>query len=158
MTILEKLVIHSNFASLIGAAVPASHCAKLSAVPLFEDRVPAGFPSPAADYIEQGLDFNQYLVSRQAATFVFTVSGDSMSGIGILNGDKVVVDRGVDARHGHVVVAVINGEHTLKRLWVSKGVVELRPENPSYPVLRLSGDDTLNIFGVVVGLVRRFRE
>lgn len=125
--------------------------------PHFTDKVPAGFPSPAADYLEQGLDFNSYLVRRKASTFVFTVSGDSMKNIGILEGDKVVVDRSVDPQHGHVVVAIVNNEHTLKRLWRKSGCLELRAENPAYSPISFKEGDVLHIFGVVVGLVRRFR-
>lgn len=134
-----------------------SECPPLTNAPLFSGKVPAGFPSPGADYIEDGLDFNSYLIEHKAATFVFTVSGDSMKGAGILDGDKVVVDRSIEARNGHLVVAVINNEHTIKRLWLSSGRVELHPENPKYPVIALRGEDSLNIFGVVVGLARRLR-
>lgn len=126
-------------------------------IPLLLERVPAGFPSPAADHVEAGLDFNDYLVQHKAATFVFTVSGDSMTGAGIFSGDKVVVDRSVEATHGSIVIAVIDGEHTIKRFWHRDGVIELRPENRLYPTIVLQEGDTLEIFGVVIAVVRRLR-
>ena len=125
-------------------------------LPLAAHRVPAGFPSPATDYLEDGLDLNAYLVQHPAATFLFSVQGHSMQGAGILDGDKVVVDRAVDARHGHIVVATVDGEFTLKRLYQRHNRVELHPENPAFPPIRFTGSTQLQIWGVVVGVVRRY--
>jgi DNA polymerase V len=120
-------------------------------------KCPAGFPSPAADYIQDGLDFNDYLVHHKAATFVFDVSGYSMMGAGIYDGDKIVVDRSVSARHGHIVVAVVDGQHTVKRLFMDGDRVELHPENQDYPIIEIREGEELTIFGVVVGVVRKLR-
>ena len=125
-------------------------------LPLAAHRVPAGFPSPAPDYPEDGLDLNAYLVQHPAATFLFSVQGHSMQGAGILDGDKVVVDRAVDARHGHIVVATVDGEFTLKRLYQRHNRVELHPENPAFPPIQFTGSTQLQIWGVVVGVVRRY--
>ena len=125
-------------------------------LPLAAHRVPAGFPSPATDYLEDGLDLNAYLVQHPAATFLFSVQGHSMQGAGILGGDKVVVDRAVDARHGHIVVATVDGEFTLKRLYQRHNRVELHPENPAFPPIQFTGSTQLQIWGVVVGVVRRY--
>ena len=125
-------------------------------LPLAAHRVPAGFPSPATDYLEDGLDLNDYLVQHPAATFLFSVQGHSMQGAGILDGDKVVVDRAVDARHGHIVVATVDGEFTLKRLYQRHNRVELHPENPAFPPIQFTGSTQLQIWGVVVGVVRRY--
>mgnify|MGYP003589535301 FL=1 len=125
-------------------------------LPLAAHRVPAGFPSPATDYLEDGLDLNAYLVQHPAATFLFSVQGHSMQGAGILDGDKVVVDRAVDARHGHIVVATVDGEFTLKRLYQRHNRVELHPENPAFPPIQFTGSTQLQIWGVVVGVVRRY--
>ena len=125
-------------------------------LPLAAHRVPAGFPSPATDYLEDGLDLNDYLVRHPAATFLFSVQGHSMQGAGILDGDKVVVDRAVDARHGHIVVAAVDGEFTLKRLYQRHNRVELHPENPAFPPIQFTGSTQLQIWGVVVGVVRRY--
>ena len=125
-------------------------------LPLAAHRVAAGFPSPATDYLEDGLDLNDYLVQHPAATFLFSVQGHSMQGAGILDGDKVVVDRAVDARHGHIVVATVDGEFTLKRLYQRHNRVELHPENPAFPPIQFTGSTQLQIWGVVVGVVRRY--
>ena len=125
--------------------------------PLAAHRVPAGFPSPATDYAEDGLDLNGYLVQHPAATFLFSVQGHSMQGAGILDGDKVVVDRSVQARHGHIVIAVVDGEFTLKRLYQRHNRLELHPDNPDFQPIRLTPGKQLEIWGVVVGTVRRYR-
>ncbi len=119
-------------------------------------RVSAGFPSPAADYTQKSLDLNQYLVRNQPATFMFGVKGDSMLGAGILDGDKVIVDRSLRAKHGDIVVAVLDGEYTIKRLHLQKGKVLLCPENPSYAPIVLKEGAALEVWGVVVGVVRRY--
>lgn len=126
-------------------------------LPLAAHRVPAGFPSPATDYAEDGLDLNGYLVQHPAATFLFSVQGHSMQGAGILDGDKVVVDRSVPARHGHIVIAVVDGEFTLKRLYQRHNRLELHPDNPDFQPIRLTPGKQLEIWGVVVGTVRRYR-
>ena len=126
-------------------------------LPLAAHRIPAGFPSPATDYAEDGLDLNGYLVQHPAATFLFSVQGHSMQGAGILDGDKVVVDRSVPARHGHIVIAVVDGEFTLKRLYQRHNRLELHPDNPAFPPIRLTEGKQLEIWGVVVGVVRRYR-
>ncbi|MDR1850225.1 MAG: translesion error-prone DNA polymerase V autoproteolytic subunit [Zoogloeaceae bacterium] len=120
--------------------------------------IAAGFPSPAGDYTEEGLDINRYLVHKPAATFIFTVRGDSMRGAGILDGDKVIVDKSRAARHGSIVVAVVDGEFTLKRFYQKEGRVELHPENPAFPPLTFKEGSELVIWGVVTGLVRRIHD
>jgi DNA polymerase V len=124
--------------------------------PLFVSRITAGFPSPATDYVEDGLDLNDYLVRHRAASFLFTVKGWSMRDVGIVDGDKVVVDRSVTAQHGHIVIAVVDSEYTIKRLHRKDDVIELRAENPAFQPIRFSADSTLEIWGVVVGVVRRY--
>src|ERR1700712_1459651 len=89
--------------SLAQHPLHASPAPVASAVPLFLIKVPAGFPSPAADYVEESLDLNTYLVRHKAASFYFTVEGDSMINAGILAGDRVLVDRSIEPRHGHIV-------------------------------------------------------
>ena len=123
---------------------------------LLVHRLSAGFPSPAADYADEGLDLNQYLVRHPSATFMFTVRGDSMKGAGIEDGDKVVVDRALQAHNQDIVVAVVNGDYTIKRLYQHQNRVELHPENPHYPPITFTDGTELQIWGVVVGVVRRY--
>ena len=131
--------------------IPATICP----LPLGLAPVSAGFPSPAEDYEDKRLDINEYLVRNPVATFFFPVQGDSMQGAGILDGDILVVDRSVTPQHGHIVVAFINGERLVKRLYKRAGRVALLAENPDYPALELSGDLELLIWGVVVGKFQR---
>ena len=123
---------------------------------LLSHRISAGCPSPAADYAEDGLDLNHYLVQNKPATFMFTVKGDSMLGAGICDGDKVVVDKALKAKHKDIVVAVVDSEYTIKRLYQLRGRVELQAENPNYQAITLKEGSELQIWGVVVGVVRKY--
>ena len=128
----------------------------VSELKLLSHRISAGFPSPAGDYAEDGLDLNNYLVQNKPATFMFTVRGESMIGAGICDADKVVVDRALKAKHNDIVVAVVNGEYTIKRLYKYRGRIELRPENLDYQPITFTEGNELQIWGVVVGVVRRY--
>ncbi|MEF8707430.1 MAG: translesion error-prone DNA polymerase V autoproteolytic subunit [Candidatus Accumulibacter propinquus] len=127
-----------------------------SEIRLLAHRMSAGFPSPAADYAEDGLDLNDYLIRNKPATFMFTVRGDSMIGASIEEGDKVIVDRALTPKSRDIIVAVVDGEYTIKRLYKYRGRVELRPENPNYPSIVLKDGADLQTWGVVVGVVRRY--
>ena len=124
-------------------------------LPLIDARVACGFPSPAADYEESTLDLNTYIIRNRAASFYFTVTGTSMMGAGICDGDRVAVDRSITPRHGHIVLAVVDQSYTLKRLYQRRGVIELRSENPDFPPIRFQEGDELRIWGVVIGVIRR---
>jgi DNA polymerase V len=123
--------------------------------PLYLERISAGFPSPADDYIETALDLNTYLVRNPAATFMVRVSGDSMTGAGINDGDILVVDRSGEPAHGKIVVAVLDGELTVKRLLLKEGQAVLAPENPRYRPITVGAEQDLHVWGVVSGVVRR---
>ena len=124
-------------------------------LPLYASRVPAGFPSPADDYLEGTLDLNRYLISDNAACFMVRVSGDSMQGAGIGDGDLLVVNRSLPARHGHIVLAVVDGDLTVKRLHQRDGRTALLAENPAYPPIELAAEQALQVWGVVSGCVKR---
>ena len=117
-------------------------------LPFFATSVAAGFPSPADDYIETGLDLNEYLVKHPSSTFLAKASGDSMARAGILDGALLVVDKSITPKNGHVVIAAINGELTCKILDVEHRL--LRAANPGYPSITLDEDTDLLIEGVVV--------
>ena len=126
---------------------------------LLLERIPAGFPSPADEYAESTLDLNTYLIRNKVSTFFFRVIGDSMTGANIHDGDLLVVDRSIEPKHGHIVLAVINNEYTVKRLYrlySMDGVIELHAENPTYPPIRFQEHDELQVWGVVVGSVSCF--
>lgn len=133
---------------------PADHCPPL-ARPLFSSCVPAGFPSPADDYIEGQLDLNEYFVQHPSATFYVRVTGDSMQGAGIFPGDILIVDRSLEAVHGSVVIAVVNDELTVKRLYRQGATVALHAENPAFPAITFQEGMELVIWGVVSGVTRK---
>jgi DNA polymerase V len=116
---------------------------------LFEAKVPAGFPSPAADYEEDKLDLNRYLIKNPAATFFVRVTGYSMMGAGIYSGDLLVVDRSLEPRDKSVVIAVIDGELTVKRIRIGKKKITLEPENENYSVQQITEDTDFQVLGVV---------
>lgn len=134
----------------------AALSAPLYRLPLLLQRIPAGFPSPADEYAESALDLNDYLVRNKTATFFFRVIGDSMTGAHINDGDMLVVDRSIEPKHGHIVLAVINNEYTVKRLHRQNGVIELHAENPAYTPICFQEHDELRVWGVVTGAVSRF--
>ncbi len=123
------------------------------AVPLYSSFVKAGFPSPADDYIETHLDLNEHLIKHPAATFLVRTSGDSMIGIGIHSGDILVVDRSLEAAHGRIVIAALNGELTVKRLYRQNGEIKLLAENPDYPPINIAESFDLVIWGVVTNVI-----
>lgn len=125
----------------------------LTKLPLYGSSVRAGFPSPADDYIEMYLDLNTHLIKHPAATFFVRASGDSMINAGISSGDILVVDRSLEAVHGKIVIAAVNGELTVKRLSRMEGKVRLLPENSNYPPIEINGDEELVIWGVVTHVI-----
>lgn len=121
--------------------------------PLFLSRVKAGFPSPADDYIEGKLDLNEHLIKHKAATFFVRVSGNSMEGAGIFDGDLLIVDRALEPKHKSVVVAVVNGEFTVKRIKKDKGRVWLMPENTKFQPMELLEGTECEVWGVVTNVI-----
>jgi len=119
------------------------------------ESVRAGLPAPAADAAPETVTIDEHLVPHPSRSVLVTVKGDSMIDAGIHAGDVVVVEKRVAANVGDIVVAIIDNEFTLKRLGREKGRIVLRPENKAYPVIRPR--DNTEIFGVVVGLYRKFR-
>lgn len=139
---------------IVGQAV--SEDAKVIFLPLYLDRVSAGFPSPADDYIEAELDLNRYMVRNPPDTFMVRVKSDALAGAGILDGDVLIVDRSIGLRHGMIVVAVVNGEMCVRRLNRKNGNWVLDPENRDFQPLRIRPGQDLEIWGVVTGMVRKF--
>ncbi|WP_431222082.1 translesion error-prone DNA polymerase V autoproteolytic subunit [Serratia sp. L9] len=125
--------------------------------PLFSDQVPAGFPSPAQDYIHARIDLNEYCISHPNATYFLYASGESMLEAGITDGSMLVVDRSIGAEHGDIVIASVAGEFTVKRLCL-RPVAQLEPMNPKYQSIPLREDsDELAIVGVVVSTITRLK-
>lgn len=125
--------------------------------PLFESPVSAGFPSPADDYIEQDIDLHDYLVKNPPATFLVRAQGDSMIGAGIFSGDILVVDRSLGAQEGNIVIAVIDGDLTVKRISFTNSGVTLSAENEKYKPIHIAQHEELTIWGVVTNVIHSVR-
>lgn len=117
--------------------------------PLIGANIAAGFPSPAQDYIEKVIDLNEHLISHPSATFFVRVEGESMTGAGIFDNDVLIIDRALEATDGKVIVAVLNGELTVKRLHIGREYWSLRPENPRFPEIVITEDTDFSVWGVV---------
>lgn len=123
-------------------------------VPYYVEVVKAGFPSPASDYEENRLDFNQLLISNPASTFCLRVSGHSMIDAGLYPNDILVVDRSLNPKVGDIVIASLGGEFTVKRLHREEGRFLLKAESPDYRNIEIENLDDFMIFGVVCSVVR----
>ncbi|GAB0080299.1 translesion error-prone DNA polymerase V autoproteolytic subunit [Pseudomonas syringae pv. tomato] len=123
-------------------------------LPYYLFKIPAGFPSPAADHIEKQISIDEVLNIRAPHVYLASISGDSMQGAGIFDGDLAVVDRSIEPIHGHIVVALLNNEPVCKRLCKRDGNVILLSENPKYPPRYVLEGDELAIWGVLTGSVR----
>ncbi|HPG31015.1 MAG TPA: translesion error-prone DNA polymerase V autoproteolytic subunit [bacterium] len=124
-------------------------------LPLFTAPVKAGFPSPAEDYVEAKLDLNEYLVKHPASTFFVRVEGESMIDAGIYSGDILIVDKSLEAQNGGVVIAVINGEFTVKRVKKSKTKISLIPANKNFPVIDITDSMEFEIWGVATSVIHK---
>ena len=126
-------------------------------VPFLLPLIPAGWPSPAEDYVEREANLHDILISNPLATFILTASGDSMTGVGIMDGARLVVDKSVDPYPGAVVIAELDGEMYVKRLDVRGRRTYLVPANPDYPETEVTKREDFRIWGVVVHAISSFR-
>ena len=129
---------------------------QIAKIPLFNDKVHAGFPSPAEDHIESELDLNNYLITNPASTFMVKATGNSMIEAGINSGDLLVVDKSLSPKPENIVIASINGEFTVKRYKVIGKKVLLEPANPKYKTIEINEFDDAVIWGVVKHIIRSF--
>ena len=123
-------------------------------VPFVTANVPAGFPSPADDYLDNPLDFNELLIENPAATFAIRVGGDSLVGIGIFPNDIAIVNRAATPVDGSIILALLDGEFTMKQYRKRRGRSWLEAKNPAYPDIELTDDVTFEIWGVVTKSIR----
>ena len=119
-------------------------------IPLLNDSVSAGFPSPADDYTEENIDLNEHLISNPFSTFFLRVKGDSMINAGIKDKDLIIVDKSLIAKPGDIVIAMIDGEFTIKRLSIKNDELYLKAENHYYPDFRFRNHIDVQIWGVVI--------
>ena len=119
-------------------------------IPLLNDSVSAGFPSPADDYTEENIDLNEHLISNPFSTFFLRVKGDSMINAGIKDKDLIIVDKSLIAKPGDIVIAMIDGEFTIKRLSIKNDELYLKAENHNYPDFSFKNHIDVQIWGVVI--------
>ena len=119
-------------------------------IPLLNDSVSAGFPSPADDYTEENIDLNEHLISNPFSTFFLRVKGDSMINAGIKDKDLIIVDKSLTAKPGDIVIAMIDGEFTIKRLSIKNDELYLKAENHNYPDFSFKNHIDVQIWGVVI--------
>ena len=119
-------------------------------IPLLSHSISAGFPSPADDYIEENIDLNEYLLTNPFSTFFLRVKGDSMINSGINDKDLIIVDKSLTPKPGNIVIAMIDGEFTVKRFSIKNNKLYLKAENHNYPDLNLEDYNDIHIWGVVI--------
>ncbi|MGQ4639429.1 LexA family protein [Acinetobacter junii] len=122
------------------------------------EKVSAGFPSPAQDYIDKKIDMNEHLISNECATFIVKVGSLSMKNAGIDIDDELIVDRSLDAKHDDIVVALVDNDFTVKRLKIEQHRTWLKAENPDYDDIHLKDGQQLIIWGVVTFILKKARK
>jgi DNA polymerase V len=144
----------------ISASVSSTSPTLIADVPLMalllRNRVCAGFPSPAEDLGAQRIDLTQMLITHAQATYFLRASGQSMVEAGIFDKDILVVDRAIKARHNHIVVAVVDGDFTVKKFYQRQGQMKLKSANPTYPDIVPKDGQTIEVWGVVTSCIKQF--
>jgi len=126
----------------------------IASVPLVDGTAACGFPSPADDYLDRPLDFNELLIRNPAATFAVRLASESMTGAGLFPGDIAVIDRSVEPTPGCIVLALLDGEFTVKRYRPRDGKIVLQAENPAFPDIEVTSDRAFEVWGVVTKSIR----
>ena len=121
----------------------------------FDTGISAGFPSPAEDFKEQRLSLDKELIKNKEATFFARVNGQSMIGAGLDDNDLLVIDRSLEPINNKIAVCFLDGEFTVKRLKVDKKEVWLQPENPNYPIIKITEDNDFIIWGIVTNVIKK---
>jgi DNA polymerase V len=124
-------------------------------VPLAGSGISAGFPSPAEEYMEAGIDLNRELIRNPSATFFGRVKGFSMKDAGISEGDVLVIDKSLEPRNGAVAVCFVDGEFTVKRIQVEKDGIVLLPANDAYKSIRITEENDFMVWGIVTWVIKK---
>ena len=119
-------------------------------IPLLTDSVSAGFPSPADDYTEENIDLNEHLISNPFSTFFLSVKVYALINVGIKDNDLIIVDKSLTAMSVNIIIAMIDGEFTIKRLSIKNNELYLKSENHNYPDFRFKNHIDVQIWGVVI--------
>ena len=129
---------------------------KVLDIPFYQFNVPAGFPSPAENFMDLDLNLQDYLVQNPSATFCVRVTGDSMQNAGILSGDVMVVDRSLEPKNNTIVLAVLDGEFTVKRIQKKGEELFLKPENKDFKPMKVTEEMNFQVWGVVTHIIHKF--
>ena len=124
-------------------------------VPFYQTNVPAGFPSPAEDFMDLDLNLQEYLIQHPSATFCVRVTGDSMRNAGILSGDVMVIDRALEPQNNNIVLAVLDGEFTVKRIQKEGELLYLKPENETFKSIKITEEMDFKVWGVVTHIIHK---
>ena len=141
---------------IVAMATTTGPIPKIFRLPLFLSPVRAGFPSPADDFIDLPLDLNEHLIQHPAATFCVRAQGDSMINAGIFPGSILIVDRSLEAHQNSIIVAVLEGDFTVKRYRKLADRIILVAENPKYRPIEIRSEQDFEVWGVVVHAIRTF--
>ena len=133
----------------------AIESSSLEDIPLYGDAVPAGFPSPADDYLDMDLNLHDYLVQNPSATFCVKAIGDSMIDAGINNSDVMVVDRALTPKNNDIILAVVNGDFTVKRIKKNENELYLMPANENYKPIKITEEMNFQVWGVVTFIIHK---
>tara|TARA_Y100001954_G_scaffold196602_1_gene213041 strand:+ start:938 stop:1387 length:450 start_codon:yes stop_codon:yes gene_type:complete len=128
---------------------------KVLDIPFYQFNVPAGFPSPAENFMDLDLNLQDYLVQNPSATFCVRVTGDSMQNAGILSGDVMVVDRSLEPKNNTIVLAVLDGEFTVKRIQKKGEELFLKPENKDFKPIKVTEEMNFQVWGVVTHIIHK---
>lgn len=129
--------------------------ASFDEITLYGDSVPAGFPSPADDYLDMDLNLHDYLVQHPSATFCVRAIGDSMVDAGIQSSDVMVIDRALKPKNNDIILAVVNGEFTVKRIKKSEDELYLMPANENYKPMKITEEMNFQVWGVVTFIIHK---
>jgi DNA polymerase V len=122
---------------------------------LIDAGISAGFPAPADDFRETRISLDDELIRNKDATFFAKVKGQSMIDAGLDDNDLLVIDRSLEPANNKIAVCFLDGEFTVKRLRVSKNEVWLQPENPDYPIIKITADNDFMIWGIVTNVIKK---
>ena len=128
---------------------------KVFDIPFYQSNVPAGFPSPAEDFMDLDLNLQEYLVQHPSATFCVRVTGDSMQNAGICSGDVMVVDRALEPQNNTIVLAILDGEFTVKRIQKKGQELYLKPENSKFKPIQITEEMNFQVWGVVTHIIHK---
>ena len=124
-------------------------------VPFYQSNVPAGFPSPAENFMDLDLSLQDYLVQNPSATFCVRVTGDSMKNAGISSGDVMIIDRSLEPKNNTIVLAVLDGEFTVKRIQKKGDDLFLNPENKDFKAIQITEEMNFQVWGIVTHIIHK---